>query len=61
MDFNGDKENDISIFSNIDAEIALIGSILWDNKNYEKISDFLNESHFVDENNKIILKQYLIF
>ncbi len=56
MDFNGDKENDISIFSNIDAEIALIGSILWDNKNYEKISDFLNESHFVDENNKIIFK-----
>ena len=41
-------------FSNIEAEIALIGCILWDNRNYEKISDFLNEDHFVDETNKII-------
>ena len=41
-------------FSNIDAELALISCILWDNRNYEKISDFLNESHFVDETNKII-------
>ena len=43
-----------SIFSNTDAELALIGCILWDNRNYEKISDFLNEHHFVDEANKII-------
>ena len=41
-------------FSNIEAEIALIGCILWDNRNYEKVSDFLNEDHFVDETNKII-------
>ena len=41
-------------FSNIEAEFALIGCILWDNRNYEKISDFLNENHFVDETNKII-------
>ncbi len=41
-------------FSNIEAEIALIGCILWDNRNYEKVSDFLNENHFVDETNKII-------
>ena len=41
-------------FSNTDAELAIIGCILWDNKNYEKVSDFLNESHFVDETNKII-------
>ncbi len=41
-------------FSNIDAEIALIGCILWDNRNYEKISDFLNAEHFVNENNKNI-------
>ncbi len=43
-------------FSNIEAEIALIGCILWDNRNYEKISDFLNEDHFVDENNQLIYK-----
>ncbi len=41
-------------FSNIEAEVALIGCILWDNRNYEKVSDFLNEDHFVDETNKII-------
>ena len=41
-------------FSNTDAELAVIGCILWDNKNYEKVSDFLNEIHFVDETNKII-------
>jgi len=41
-------------FTNIDAEIALIGCILWDNRNYEKVSDFLNENHFVDETNKVI-------
>ena len=27
-----------------------------DNRNYEKISEFLNEEHFVDENNKIIFR-----
>ena len=43
-----------SNFSNTDAELAVIGCILWDNKNYEKVSDFLDESHFVDETNKII-------
>ncbi len=48
---NLNKDN---VFSNIDAELALIGCILWDNRNYEKISDFLNENHFVDETNKII-------
>ena len=31
------------IFTNIEAEQALIGSILWDNKNYEKVADFLEE------------------
>ena len=45
-----------NIFSNLDAEIAIIGCILWDNRNYEKISDFLHEDHFVDENNKHIYK-----
>ncbi|MDC3178622.1 replicative DNA helicase [Pelagibacteraceae bacterium] len=47
------SSNEIN-FSNIEAEIALIGCILWDNRNYEKISDFLNENHFVDETNKVI-------
>ncbi|PPR45948.1 MAG: Replicative DNA helicase [Alphaproteobacteria bacterium MarineAlpha5_Bin8] len=40
--------------SNFDAEIAIIGCILWDNKTYEKIADFLHEDHFTDINNKKI-------
>jgi len=44
-------------FSNIDAEIALIGCLLWDNRNFEKISDFLDESHFVEQNHQLIFKQ----
>ena len=51
------KDNTIEKFSNIDAEIALIGCLLWDNRNFEKISDFLDEIHFVDQNNQIIYKQ----
>jgi len=46
--------NNEGIFSNTEAELALISCILWDNRNYEKVSDFLNENHFVDEANKII-------
>ena len=41
---------------NIEAEQALIGSILWDNKNFEKVADFLEDKHFVDPNNQIIFK-----
>ena len=48
-----EKDNN---FTNFEAEIALIGCILLENRNYEKISDFLKEDHFVDENNKIIFK-----
>ena len=53
---NSDQKitNDDDLFSNTEAELALIGCILWDNRNYEKVSDFLNENHFVDETNKII-------
>ena len=52
------SENNIEeTFSNLDAEVALIGCLLWDNRNYEKISDFIDESHFVDENHQIIFKQ----
>ena len=51
---NQSVNNNENIFSNTEAELALIGCILWDNRNYEKVSDFLNESHFVDETNKII-------
>ena len=41
-------------FSNFDAEIAVIGCLLWDNRTYEKIADFLVEDHFTDINNKKI-------
>ncbi len=41
---------------NLDAELALISCILWDNRNYEKISDFIEEKHFVDEGYRIIFK-----
>ena len=52
-----DKKEDIDTnFSNVEAEIALIGCILWDNRNFEKISEFLHEDHFVNENNKVIFK-----
>ena len=54
LDSNQNKQNEYNNFSNTDAELALIGCILWDNRNYEKVSDFLNENHFVDETNKII-------
>ena len=47
-------EKSIDKFTNFDAEIAVIGCLLWDNRSYEKIADFLNENHFVDETNKII-------
>tara|TARA_B100000700_G_scaffold330697_1_gene458396 strand:- start:1026 stop:2531 length:1506 start_codon:yes stop_codon:yes gene_type:complete len=52
------KENSkiSEIFTNIEAEQALIGSILWDNKNYEKVADFLEDKHFVEPNNQIIFK-----
>ena len=43
-------------FENFDAEIAVIGCLLWDNKSYEKIADFLTEDHFIDLNNKNIFK-----
>ena len=40
---NLEKDNSkaVEVFSNIEAEQALIGAILWDNKNYEKVADFL--------------------
>ncbi|SVD34733.1 uncharacterized protein METZ01_LOCUS387587, partial [marine metagenome] len=41
-------------FDNFDAEIAIIGCLLWDNRSYEKIADFLTEDHFIDPNNKNI-------
>jgi len=51
------EDKKIEKLSNIDAEIALIGCLLWDNRNFEKISDFLDESHFVDHSHQIIFKQ----
>ncbi len=54
LDTNQNKTNEDHTFSNIEAELALIGCILWDNRNYEKVSDFINENQFVDETNKVI-------
>ncbi len=48
------ENEDLSKFKNVDAELALIGCLLWDNKNYERIADIISEDHFTDENNKII-------
>ena len=42
------KENDYPELSNIDAEIALIGCLLRENKYFEKISDFLLPEHFTN-------------
>ena len=55
---NLEKENSktAEVFSNVEAEQALIGAILWDNKNYEKVADFLEDKHFVEPNNQIIFK-----
>ena len=51
------EDDDISNkFENFEAEIAIIGCLLWDNKSYEKIADFLTEDHFIDLNNKSIFK-----
>ena len=41
-------------FQNFDAEIAVIGCLLWDNRSYDKIADFLTEDHFTNLNNKEI-------
>ena len=49
-------DDNINSFSIFDAETALIGCILWDNRNFEKIADFISEEHFVDKNNSIIFK-----
>ena len=48
LNSNNNTSTEENTFSNTDAELALIGCILWDNRNYEKVSDFLNENHFVD-------------
>jgi len=48
--------NTLSQFTNFDAEIAVIGCLLWDNRTYEKIADFLIEEHFTDLNNRKIFK-----
>ena len=53
LDLNNEKDF-IDKFENFDAEIAVIGCLLWDNRSYEKIADFLTENHFTDLNNKSI-------
>tara|TARA_A100001011_G_scaffold397520_1_gene498771 strand:- start:661 stop:2160 length:1500 start_codon:yes stop_codon:yes gene_type:complete len=54
VDSKKEISNDDVNFSNTEAELALIGCILWDNRNYEKVSDFLDENHFVDDTNRIV-------
>jgi replicative DNA helicase len=44
----------IEKFENFDAEVAVIGCLLWDNRSYEKIADFLTDEHFTNLNNKKI-------
>ena len=58
-------EDNIDKLTNVDAEIAVIGCLLWDNRSYEKIADFLTEDHFTDLNNKnkatyIVNKTYIM-
>ena len=53
------KENiadTVSQFTNFEAEIAVIGCLLWDNRTYEKIADFLIEDYFIDLNNRKIFQ-----
>ncbi len=54
IDVDNSINKNENTFSNPEAELALISCILWDNKNYEKVSDFIDERHFVDETNIII-------
>ena len=56
IDNNEKHTEEVSKFTNFDAEIAVIGCILWDNRTYEKIADFLTEDHFTDLNNKKIFQ-----
>ena len=49
-------DSKLNKFQNIEAEIAVIGCLLWDNRNFDKIADFLHEDHFTDNNNKLIFK-----
>ena len=49
-------EQSIEKLTNFDAEIAVIGCLLWDNRTYEKIADFLTEDHFTDLNNRKIFQ-----
>ena len=53
---NTSFEKNFDKLTNFEAEIAVIGCLLWDNKSYEKIADFLNEEHFADHHNKKIFK-----
>ena len=53
---NNENSDTLEKFENFDAEVAVIGCLLWDNKSYDKIADFLTEDHFIDLNNKKIFK-----
>ena len=44
-----DDENLRILPMNLEAEQALLASLLTDNKTYEKVSDFLKHNHFYDD------------
>ena len=56
VDLENFSNNFDNKFQNIEAEMAVIGCLLLDNRNYEKIADLLLEEHFTNKNNKIIFK-----
>ena len=51
---NNKDEEILDKFENFEAEIAVIGCLLWDNRSYDKIADFLSEEHFTDLKNREI-------
>ena len=52
-----EEEKDLRILPmNLEAEQALLASLLTNNKTYEKISDFLRLNHFYDDINSKIFE-----
>ena len=52
-----EEEKDLRILPmNLEAEQALLASLLTNNKTYEKISDFLGPNHFYDNINSKIFE-----
>ena len=57
---NNKKEENYQELSNVEAEIALIGCLLRENRFFEKIGDFLLPEHFTNPlNSKLFSLQDL--